>query len=552
MVIAAALAAGCSRGAALGPSNSADPPHAAGKGSPPPEKPKARLVVVVAIDQLPSWALARYLLLLDRGGAFRSAVDRGAFYGRVVMPFAATYTAPGHAAIHTGATPSRNGIAANETWNHKTRTEVSIVADARYPGLDDPKASASPGALLAPTVADVLDQRTQGKAKIVSLSLKDRAAVLSGGKKADFAAWYDPKLPGFTSSRYYAASVPEWLEQWRAAHPLKNRMVVWQPLDREKLAARSGSDAAPGEADWLGLGTAFPHDPSKTSDPYRALRACPSLNDALLDLASHAVRALALGADDTPDLLALSISTLDYVGHIFGPESWEYLDAMLRVDAALGAFLRALARTTELAVLITSDHGAAPLPERSLAAGRRAGRIFPEELVQKAEGAADRALGPGEWISGFSEPFLYLTESGRAKIDELAPVVTRALVATETVHAVYDPRRARQLAESRDDLERSVGLGMPEAPADRLYVVPRRWFIVDPGVARGFGASHGSPWDYDREVPVLAFGAGVPHEQSNAPLDQRRIAATIAALLGVPAPNGGTPLFDQRGLSAPR
>jgi hypothetical protein len=552
MLIAAALAAACSRGAELAPSSPADRPHAAAKGSVPPEKPKARLVVVVVIDQLPSWVLARYLPVLDPGGALRSAADRGAYFGRVVIPFAATYTAPGHAAIHTGLPPSQNGVPANETWSDKTRSEISIIADARYPGLDDPGATASPGALLVPTVADVLDQRTRGAAKIVSLSLKDRAAVLSGGKKADFAAWYDAKLPGFTSSRYYAARVPDWLERWRTAHPLKDRMGVWQPLDREKLAAINGGDSAPGEADWLGLGAAFPHDPSKASDPYRALRACPSLNDALLDLADHAVRAFDLGADETPDLLALSISTLDYVGHIFGPESWEYLDAMLRVDAALGAFLRGLERTTNLAVLITSDHGAAPLPERSLAAGRRAGRIFPEDLVQKAEDAADRALGPGAWISGFSEPFLYFTGAGRAKLDELMPVVIRALQATESVHAVYDVRQGRALAESRDALERSVGLGVPEGPADRLYVVPRRWFIVDPDVARGFGTSHGSPWDYDREIPVLAFGAGVPHEQSNAPLDQRRIAATVAALLGVPAPNGGKPLFEERGPSTPR
>jgi hypothetical protein len=153
MLIAAALAAACSRGAELAPSSSADRPHAAAKGSPPPEKPKARLVVVVVIDQLPSWALARYLPLLDPGGALRSAVDRGAYFGRVVIPFAATYTAPGHAAIHTGAPPSQNGIAANETWSDKTRSEVSIVADQRYPGLDDPGTTASPAALLVPTVA---------------------------------------------------------------------------------------------------------------------------------------------------------------------------------------------------------------------------------------------------------------------------------------------------------------------------------------------------------------------------------------------------------------
>ena len=130
-----------------------------------------------------------------------------------------TYTAAGHAAIHTGLPPAANGIAA-----------------------------------------------TRGRGKVVSLSLKDRAAVISGGQKADAAIWYDSALPGFTTSRYYAGEFPEWLSTWRDAHPLKERLAPWRPLDSRLLAVVVGADDAPGEGDWLGLGKTFPHDPALATD----------------------------------------------------------------------------------------------------------------------------------------------------------------------------------------------------------------------------------------------------------------------------------------------
>lgn len=520
--------------------------------SPPPERPmlyahdepsdrasSTRLVVVVVLDQLASWVLDRYVRELDESGALRTGIARGAFHRRVVYPYANTYTAPGHAAIATGTPPSVNGVVGNEVWSAERGKTVRVCDDGEHAVLGRENAFASPAVLAADTVADSLRRASLETGRVVSLSMKDRSAILLGGREPQLALWYDKELPGFTTSRYYDDALPSWVVEWQRAHPISAALGPWQPLDPERYARLLGPDDSPGEGSWLGLGRAFPHDASRASDPHEAFLATPASAEHLLALAREAVVRMDLGADDAPDLLAVSISTTDYVGHVFGPESWEYLDNLIRVDRALAAFFEELSRERgPISVLITSDHGVAPLPERSAAAGAPSGRIYDDEIAPLVDTAIDRALGPGDWVAAYVQPFVYFTadanEPSRRPRAVLAAIA--ALAALPSVATAVDARAAPSLVNDADPIRRAIALGIhPDRPGD-VFVAPARNFVVDERLPEGAGTSHGTPWEYDREVPVIFWGPGVRRLETTEPQRQERVASTIAALLRAPPP----------------
>jgi arylsulfatase A-like enzyme len=497
----------------------------------------APLVVVVVYDQLGTATLERHLPHLAPDGLIRSTMAAGSTVWNARYPYAATYTAPGHAAIFTGAAPERSGIAANKVWDRARGKRISAVDDATHPVIGREGAFASPENLRVSTVGDVLRAATADRAHVVALSLKDRSAVLPGGRRAELALWFDREARAFTTSTYYAPAVPAWVGAFAAAHPLDPSTVAWEPADPALLARVLGPDDAAGEGDWEGYGRTFPHRPGASRDPWEALLATPMAGEALLALATESARVLALGDDATPDLLAISLSNVDHVGHTFGPDSWEYLDNLVRTDRAAGAFVRALAARREVSVLITADHGAAPLAERASGTAREGARLLPAMLAERAEAACDAALGPGTWVDAFVQPFVYLSETAEqpAHRDRAVAAVRTALAALPGVHSVRDVRDAERLRASTVPLERAVGLSLPPQPPGELFLVPAEGSVIDEEVPAGAGTSHGSPWDYDTHVPVVFAGPGVAHTTSRDVVDQRRVAATIAGLLGIAA-----------------
>ncbi len=495
----------------------------------------APLVVVVVFDQLASWVLDRYEPRLDPRGAIRETAARGV-RADVRYGYASTVTACGHTAIYTGATPRVSGVVANELHDRARGATLSVFDDGAHPVFGAEGSYGGPGAIRVETVADALHRATGGAARIVSVSLKDRGAIPGGGTHADAAVWYDKASGRFTTSTAYAPAMPPWLEAWNAAHPLDAALAPWEPEDAALLARIAGRDDAAGEGDYAGLGTTFPHAPAASPRPAEALRFVPAGTDRLLALAEAAAEEHGLGEDAVTDLLAISISGTDYTGHVFGPESWEYVDHLVRADRALGALLRRLASDRPIAVLITSDHGVAPLPE-ALPAGRARGRIVDLEVAALADAAIDAELGEGDWVDAFVEPYVYL--SAAAEVPEVRARATAAaidaLTALDAVHAAYDARDAARLIASEDPLERDVGASMREdAPGD-VYVVPAEGFVFDPGYPGGAGTNHGSPWEHDRVVPAIFAGPGVAPSRPEAVFEQARVAATIRALLGVPA-----------------
>lgn len=498
---------------------------------PPPSQADVapKLVVLIVLDQFGSWVLNEHLPLLPSNSVIRRAYEEGAFH-TVDFPFAATQTAPGHASLTTGVTPSVHGIVANSIYDPETGSRHT-VDDRRHAVLGNPTRFVSPAQLRAQTVADILADETGGRARIVGISMKDRSAALSVGQKPDAVVFYDAVARGMTTSSYYAPKqrLPDWLRDFNQANPVEPLLQTWEPEDPKRWEQHFGPDARPGE-----IGPVFPHDPRQAENAWFAFSGTPESSEYLLAAAYAVVKAERMGLDEVPDFLALGISGTDIVGHLWGARSWEYADNLARIDRALTRFGRLLRARGPVTFVLTADHGVADLPERARAEGRAGGRVTSSMLVETAEAAADEALGRGRWIAGYVSPLFTYTEAGKARHGELTEALIRALPSIEGVHAVYDARDPQALRSSRDRIERLVGWNLPDDPPGDLYLVHEEgWFDA---LAEGGGTNHGTPWDYDRQVPVLMWGAAIERRTSNEVQSALRVAATLAALLGVPPP----------------
>lgn len=516
--------------------------------APAPAPARPRLVVLVVIDQLPVWAFERDRPLFT-GGLAR--LTREAAYAVGELPYANTFTAPGHASIATGAPPRVHGVIGNQWFRRADHRERPAEYDADAPvlplvpgaALD---ATASGHALRVEGLADELRRATGGVGRSIAIALKARAACMIVGRHPDLAVWFEAAAGGMTTSRAYADAVPPWLVELARTRPV-SRFVgqTWRPLDPALLArATRIADDGPGEADIHGMGAAFPH-------PIRDLEAIvhtPFGDAAVLDTATAAIAAFGLGADDVPDLLAISLNAHDYAGHSWGPDSWEVLDLTLRLDAALGELFAALDRQVGAdgwAVVLTSDHGATPLVERSPHAGAR--RIPTAEIAALVEAELARSLGLGPWVAKVTASQLYLSDRWHAlpvqdrirTLDELA----RAQVRMPGIDSVHIVQALRGDCAALPGMQRAVCNALaPDASGD-LYLVPSRGSLITDYTT---GTHHDAPNDDNRKVPILVRAPGVAPQQGAGSLLQ--VAPTVAALLGIPAPPAATaaPLFGLR------
>ena len=499
----------------------------------PPSKASVtpKLVVLIVLDQFGSWVLNEHLPLLPSNSVIRRAYEDGAFH-TAEFPYASTQTAPGHASLTTGVTPAVHGVVANAIYDADRGSRLT-VDDGKHAVLGNPKRFVSPMELSAVTVADILAERTDGKARVIGISMKARSAVLPVGKKPGAAVFYDAVARGMTTSTYYAPKgrLPEWLRDFNKANPVEPLLQTWEPEDPARLEQHFGPDAREGE-----MYPAFPHDPRQASDPWYAFSGTPESSEYLLAAAYAAVKAERMGTDDIPDFLALGVSGTDIVGHVWGARSWEYADNLARIDRALTRFARLLEARGPVAFVLTADHGVADLPERAKAEGGKGGRLRASALKEAAENAVDEALGEGDWIAGYVSPLLTYTEAGKARAKELSKALKKAMPAVEGVRAVYDAHDAATLRASNRRIERLVGASLPDDPPGDLYLVSEPgWFD---GLSEAGGTNHGTPWEYDRHVPILMWGTAIERRTSDEPQNVLAVATSLARLLGIPAPEG--------------
>jgi hypothetical protein len=517
---AVAVAAACSAPPAPREPVPAPRPAAAPVATPP------RLVVLLIIDQLPAWAFT--LKRPHLTGGFDRLLREGEWHTGD-HPSAATVTASGHAVISTGEPPAASGILSNK-WYRRALDRV-------LHSVEEPDGGASARWLRVPGLADAIAASGTG-AKAVAVSLKERAAILSLGR-AGLPIWYDRKAVAWTST-----APPAWLAEHNRRAPIAPRLKErWTPSDPRRLAALSGTtDDQPGEVGERGFGPTFPHAPAATKDPARALLAMPAGNQVVLDAGLAAIEGEGLGRDDAPDLLALSLSAYDYAGHGWGHESWEVWDMTLRLDEQLGRFLDALDAKVgagRWAMLVTSDHGASPLPERV-----GGGRITYESIRDSANRAASTALGLGEWIADVTFPSIYLSAAARARTPrDQQRAIAKIISALRSFPGLARVERTTDFAgrcEARTGDAFQICLALDPTESGEVFYLPARGWVLEERAERA-ATAHGSLHAYDREVPLILLAPDRrPHPPlaapSNAKILMVRVAPILARWLGVKSP----------------
>ncbi|MBL9202555.1 MAG: alkaline phosphatase family protein [Opitutaceae bacterium] len=520
--------------------------------------PVPALVVVITIDQFRGDYLARFAPHFGPGG-FRLLLERGAQFTEAHHRHAVTKTGCGHATILTGVHADVHGIIANDWIDRSTMLRTNCVDDdsVRVVGLPaagdgrvakrDATLGASARRLLAPTVGDQLKRARGPGPKVFGVSSKDRSAILLAGKLADAAYWLDKGR--IVSSSAYVRELPEWVRAFNASGRVEAFFGrVWERLlPVAPYVALQGPDDAPGENVVRGFTRAFPRRVNGGAEKltpafYDAFEATPYENDVLVDFARALIERENLGGRGVTDLLGLSFSANDIVGHAHGPDSHEVMDITLRTDRLLAEFFAFLEQRVGLArctIVLTADHGVAPLPERvqALNPATSAGRIDSARVLKTAEAAMDKAFGSlGEgrrWLAVDGSQLLFFQPMLREK--SVAPnsaerVVRDALLTLEWVESAY----------TRSELEAGTATGPHAEPlrrsfnrersGDVFYVAKSNW--VDSRI----GTNHGTPHRYDTHVPLVWFGVGVKPGVRTEPVGVNDIATTLARILGVPAP----------------
>ena len=506
-----------------------------------PTRPK--LVVVLVIDQFRYDYLMRFRPYFVKGG-FNRLLDGGAVYTDCRYDYATTTTGPGHATLLTGAYPNTHGIIENDWYDRRQKREVYCVQDLNTRIVaDQKKASPTPGYsprnLMASTLGDELRMATDFRAKAVSISVKDRAAVLMGGHEPSGAYWYDVGSGRFVSSTYYMPALPAWADEFNQKSPVSQFCgKKWQAL-----AETPGGDGKVFSEFKPSAGEPCP-DPKYLG----WLEDTPYMNQIELAFATEAIRSEKLGQGPETDLLTLSLSVNDYVGHQFGPYSPEASDMTLRTDRALAKFFDDVDKLVGLDnvwIALSADHGVAPTPAFIQEHNLGLGMAQPASIRSAAEKALTQAFGPGPWIEDQDEAYLYLNQETltkrnipESKAEEVAavaaaslPEVAAAFTRTQFMTGSLPHNPLARKAANSFNSKRSGDVFLVFA----AYTVPTNYPT---------GTTHGTPWSYDAQVPLIFWGSAFkPGFYANAcqPID---LAVTLAARLGLTQPSGaqGTPL----------
>jgi len=512
---------------------------------------KPQLVLVISVDQFRYDYLTRFG---DQFGArgFNLFFNHGASFVNAQFDHSGTTTGPGHAVILSGSHPAVNGIIANDWFDVQRNQTVYCVEDEGVQILGvQGEEGRSPKNFIGMTVGDVLKLSNAGQAKVIAVSLKDRAAILLGGKLADAAYWLVDS--SFVSSTYYFDKLPKWVQKFNAARKVNSNFgKVWDRLLPASAYARQGADDAPGEEADDGMGTTFPHringgQKKITEEFFEAFRKSPFSSEVLADFAKEAVVAEKLGQRGVTDLLCISFSANDVVGHDFGPGSHEVMDLTIRTDRILENFFNFIDQKVGLAnctMVLTSDHGVADLPERikkqnsKIAAVYRVSddslMAFAEKVLQQKWSAPQNGQ---PWILAEEGSNLYLNQSLFAEkgIERTIAeqILKNALGHLPYIHRVYT-RTELERGQVQDEIGRkALNSFSPTRSGDIFYQLRPYSIEKEPT-----GTTHGSPWAYDTHVPMLWYGAAIQPGKYYGAVSIVDIAPTLAVILGVDFPGG--------------
>ena len=536
------------------------------------EQPK--LIVQITVDALRGDFPMRYKNVLGENG-FRHLMDEGIHYDNAHYQHANTETIVGHVSLATGTVPAAHGMVGNVWFDREQGRLVYNIEDADYrlltTGADvdketeiDPTQRAanvdgrSPNNILTSTFSDELAVHFAGKSKIFAVSVKDRGAVSMAGH-AGKAFWFSKQNGEFVTSNYYYQKYPAWVEQWNAGKPAQAYAgKSWELLHPATQYLFGDADDREYETDFPGFGRTFPHAYGEGDDKYFTTRLTlsPAGDELTLDFASALLENEQLGQDDIPDYLAISFSSTDYVGHVFGASSLESEDNLAHLDRTLARLFATIDEKVGLEntlIVLSADHGQPEVPGHLQERGIDNAFYFDVDALDKTPAitALKKRFGVGEeLIEAFFQPYLYLNHElireKKLDLSEVEAAIVDELMKFEGV-AYAVSSSALQLGNLPDTrMVRSIRSNFHAKRSGDIYLVFEPNVFINDFDGLTVASTHGSPWRYDTFVPVMFAGAGLPAATVNRPVTPYDIAPTLAAILGTKPPSGaiGKPLVE--------
>lgn len=526
-------------------------------GSNPP-----KLVVVISIDQYRADYIERfapYYLPPKSGGklgGFRFLTETGAWYRDAHHNHLPTATGPGHATLLTGSEPTLDGIVGNNWFDRAAGKGRYVTDDSDVESVGGPSGKMSPKPLLVTTVGDELKMATNGRSKVVGIAFKDRAAILMAGHAADTVIWLDSKTGSWETSTWYAPSgkLPAWVEAHNTSKAVdKGNGIAWEPLlpaDAYAIARRAPAEK-PSEN-----GKVFSHMVGKPGaapdrDYYGGLWTSAFGNEFLFDTVKKGIEAEKLGQHDVPDLLCINLSTNDYVGHRFGPNSPEVQDISVRTDRLLSDLFNYLNKQVgidKVAVVLTADHGVVPIPEEVTGVYKGPGGRQTLDFGKTIGAALEKKFGAGSWVlgSGLYEQNFYINrETAAAKNLSMEEVEKYAAEVAMKQTGVYMALTRTQILTGNVPNWPWVKLALngfhPTLGGDLMIIEAPGYYF-----GGGTGTGHGSAWDFDSHVPIVMRGPGLKPGKYTRRVATADIASTLCHLLGIEYPTGnvGLPLSE--------
>ncbi|MFZ9453707.1 MAG: alkaline phosphatase family protein [Bacteroidia bacterium] len=497
-----------------------------------------KLVVWITVDQMRYEMLHRYKHRWTTNGIKRFT-DSGFVFNNAHYNYVPTYTGPGHASLFTGTTPRVHGIVGNHWYSRSKAKMVYCTNDTVL------KNQPSPQHLQSSTIGDELRLSNSNNSKVIAVSLKDRSAIFPAGRHGNAAYWFDEHHMQFITSAWYMQSLPKWVNTFNKNLNIYDRVKKgWKPYYALSTYTASTPDTMSFEASPTGSARAvFPYEYLKTDAPGTWIKGSPQGNALVTDFAMEAINAEALGTDSYCDLLSISYSSTDIIGHATGPRSVETEDTYIRLNIEfekLFSFLDARIGAEHYMVILSADHGAAEVPKFLIDQNIPAGLLTDDNVLQHLKRYCQINFKDSTLVEHVCNHNIYLKSEVSSNVPKIQLInsLRFALTQLQGIAQVFNADEIIQATGADGSSIMQIHNGfMPEHSGDLVYTLKPQWMDHE-----SKGTTHGSGYNYDTHVPLLFVGFGISKGHSFEHVNITQIASTLAELLHICKPSGCTAL----------
>jgi predicted AlkP superfamily pyrophosphatase or phosphodiesterase len=509
------------------------------------ELKRPKLVVGLVVDQMRWDYLYRYYHLYQPDGGFKRLLSQGFSCDNTSVPYIPSFTACGHASIYTGSVPAIDGITGNDWWDYDLSKEMYCSEDdsVKTIGSATQAGQMSPRNLLVTTIGDELHLADNFHSKVIGIALKDRSAIFPAGHSANAAYWYDEKTGDWITSSYYMNDLPQWVKELNQKKLVNNYYQQnWNTLYPIDQYVQSAGDVEPYEYRPFGK-TGFPYNLQQFVDKnYEILAVTPYGNSFTFDMARAAINGEHLGKDSSTDLLAISLSTPDYIGHTFGPNSVEAEDDFLRLDKDIGAFLDYLDQQIgkgQYLLFLTADHGVVQVPAFLKEHKIPAGNVDDEKITSQLNALLKNKFNADKLVIGIINNQVFLDRNvmaaaRRLNKEEIYNAVINFLMQQPGIFRAFALDQLDEVTLNKSIKDKIANGYYPSRSGDIQILYKPQW--ID-----GFqlaGTTHGAWNPYDSHIPLIWYGWNIAPGKTNREVYMTDIAPTIAAMLHIQMPSG--------------